>query len=187
VDPRGNINKTLLKFPSFERQYDNPAQYLGNSGQDWDCSLEQHFSAYSQVSTAVDTAYSCNIDLFNEIFNGGNDLMGSGYFSNGICTTLSGSDPIKMPLEVSTSEKKQEASCPRLKTFSLSRSTFFGRVDFIFQTKSSSSVAGRTSAMSLANDEVKDSFEARTIIPSYKKHCRNASSDLCVRKTSRCE
>jgi hypothetical protein len=168
VDSGDSISETLLKSPSFERQYDNIAQCLGNNGQDWECSLEQLFPAYSQVSTTVDTAYSCNIDLFNEIFNGDKDLMDSGYFSNSICTIRSGPDPMETPPEVSTNERKQEAPCPRLRTFSLSRSTFFGRVDFIVQTKSSNGVAGWSSTMSLANDEVKDFFEARTIITSYK-------------------
>jgi hypothetical protein len=76
--------------------------------------------------------------------------------------------PIEAPPEASTKEKEQEASCRRLRTFSLSRYTAFGRVDIIVQTKTSSNASGQPSTPSLASGELEDPFEARTIITSYK-------------------
>jgi hypothetical protein len=116
----------------------------------------------------MDIAYPYNMGLANESSNSEMDLMDSEYLSNNSGIKLSGSHPIEAPPEASTKEKEQEASCRRLRTFSLSRYTAFGRVDIIVQTKTSSNASGQPSTPSLAGDELEDPFEARTIITSYK-------------------
>lgn len=168
IDPEDISSEILPQSPFFEQQYDILAQWLGTSGQDWDWGSEQLLTAYSQGPTAMETAYSFDMDLGNEIFNSEKDLMDSDYFRNSFGTRLSGLHPIETPPKIITNEKEQQAPRHRLRTFSFSRYTTFGRVDIIVQTKNSGSEPDRPSTPSLASDGLEDSFEARTIITSYE-------------------
>lgn len=168
VDPEDVSSEILPKYSFSGRQYDSLVQWLGNTGQDWDWCPEQLLTSYSQLSSSMDTVYSFDMDLANESFNSEKNLMDSDYFGNGSGNRLRSSHQIETSPKASTKEKEQQAPCRRLRTFSLSRYTSFGRVDIMVQTKSSTSAPGGPSALNLANNKLEDSFEAKTIITSYE-------------------